>query len=169
MLTRLFVACFLTLSASAQVGTARPSFADYPAKEIFRGKPAPPKLVSNGDRAFRTRIRYGAKLPVEFAGRFTLPRWGCGAGCNAFVIVDSRTGRVYDVPFSLEDLPYDWLEKHTHERHDRMTFHPDSRLMKLDACLDERDCGFYDYLMVDGKGLRLLRKELLPPEFQPQQ
>jgi len=41
--------------------------------------------------------------------------------------------------------------------------------MKLDACLNEKDCGLYDYLMVDGKGLRLLRKELLPPEFQPQE
>ena len=160
MLKRLSVGCFLTLFVSAQVGTARPSFSDYPVKEIFRDKPAPPKLVTKGDQAFRTRIRYGAKLPVEFAGHYTLPRWGCGAGCNAFVIVDSPTGRIYDVPFSLEDLPDSWEEKHAEGPHDRMAFRPDSRLMKLDACLNETECGLYDYVMVDGKGLKLIRKEL---------
>lgn len=169
MLKRLSVACFLSLSLGAQVGGTRPSFSDYPAKEIFRGKPAPPKLVTKGDRAFRTRIRYGAKLPVEFAGHYTLPRWGCGAGCVAFVIVDSLTGRVYDVPFSLQDLPYSWEEKNADEPHDRMAFRPDSRLMKLDACLNETECGLYDYVMVDGKGLKLIRKELLPRAFQPAQ
>ena len=29
------------------------------------------------------------------------------------------------------------------------------------------DCGFYDYAMVDGKGLSLIRKELLPKQFNP--
>ncbi len=169
MLKRLSVACFLSLFLGAQVGGTRPSFRDYPVKEIFRGNPAPPKLVTKGDRAFRTRIRYGAKLPVEFAGHYTLPRWGCGAGCNAFAIVDSLTGRVYDVPFSLEGLPYSWVEKHADEPHDRMAFRPDSRLMKLDACLNETECGLYDYVMVDGKGLKLIRKELLPRAFQPAQ
>jgi hypothetical protein len=118
---------------------------------------------------FRTRIRNGAKGPVEFAGHYTLPRWGCGAGCSAFAIVDSITGRVYEVPFSLEDLPYPWLDKQEGEGHQRMDYRPDSRLMKFDACLNETDCGFYDYVMVDGKGLELVRKELLPPEFQPKQ
>jgi len=169
MLTHVCLACVLTLSVYAQVAKMRPSFSDFPVKSLFRGKPVPPKLVTKGDRAFRTRIRFGAKLPVEFAGHYTLPRWGCGAGCNAFVIVDSLTGRVYDVPFSLADLPYSWIEKHANEPHDRMAFRPDSRLMKIDACLNETDCGLYDYVMVDGKGLMLLRKELLSTEFQPEQ
>lgn len=161
--------CLVTLSLGAQVLSRRPSFSDYRVKEIFNGKPAPPKLVTKGDRAFRTRIRYGAKLPVEFAGHYTLPRWGCGAGCSALVVVDSLTGRVYDVPFSIEDLPDSWLQKHGDEPHDRMAFRTDSRLIKFDACLNETDCGLYDYVMVDGKGLKLLRKELLPIQFQPAQ
>jgi hypothetical protein len=169
MLKCLCLACLLTFPLGAQVTSKRPSFSDFPVKKIFRGKPAPPKLITKGDRMFRTRIRFGAKLPVEFAGHYTLPRWGCGAGCNALAIVDSLTGKVYDVPFSLEDLPYSWIEKHANEPHDRMAFRSDSRLMKIDACLNETECGLYDYVMMDGKGLRLLRKELLPTEFQPEQ
>lgn len=168
MLRQLCLVCALALSAGAQVST-RPSFSDFPVKEVFRGEPAGPKLVTRGEQMMRTRIRNGAKGPVEFAGHYTLPGWGCGAGCIGFAIVDSITGRVYEVPFSLEDLPYQWLDTHEGEGHPRMDYRPDSRLMKFDACLNEIDCGFYDYEIVDGKGLKLVRKELLPPEFQPKQ
>jgi hypothetical protein len=163
------IACVLTFSIGAQVAAPRPSFSTFLVTEIFYGKPAAPKLVAKGERMFRTRIRIGADNPVEFAGHYTLPKWGCGAGCNAFVIVDSMTGRIYDVPFSLVDLPNAWVEKHADEAHDRMAFRPDSSLMKIDACPNEMDCGLYDYVMVDGKGLELVRKELLPAEFQPTQ
>jgi hypothetical protein len=38
--------------------------------------------------------------------------------------------------------------------------------MKVNGCPNERDCGFYDYIMVEGEGLKLIRKRLLPKEFQ---
>jgi hypothetical protein len=167
MLRRVGFLCALALSAGAQVTSTRPSFSDFSVKEVFHGTPVPPKLVTKDDQMMRTRIRNGAKGPVQFAGHYTLPGSGCGAGCIGFAIVDSITGRVYGAPFSLEDLPYQWLDKHEGERHERMDYRPDSRLMKFDTCLNEVDCGFYDYVMVDGKGLKLVRKELLPPEFQP--
>ena len=47
-----------------------------------------------------------------------------------------------------------------------MEFHPNSRLLKINACPNETNCGLYDYVMVEGKGLKLIRKELLPQEFQ---
>ena len=47
-----------------------------------------------------------------------------------------------------------------------MEFHPNSRLLKINACPNEQNCGLYDYVMVERKGLKLLRKELLPDEFQ---
>ncbi|MBZ5523337.1 MAG: hypothetical protein LAP21_13965 [Acidobacteriia bacterium] len=106
-------------------------------------------------------IREGAKSPVEFAGHYTVPRWGCGAGCNAFVVVDSITGTVYD-GFTVADLPLSWLEKHAEP--ERMEFHPGSRLLKINGCPGEQNCGFYDYLMTEGKGLKLVRRELLPSE-----
>ena len=110
-------------------------------------------------------IRSGADSDVEFAGHYTVPRWGCGTGCNGFVIVDSISGRVY-AGFGVAELPFKWLEKHGGEEMARMEFHPDSRLLKINACPNEQNCGHYDYAMVDGKGLKLIRKELLPEGFQ---
>lgn len=159
---------FLAFAASLFAGEARmrPKFKDFPVEQIYRGSPAVPKLVTRSERTFRTMIRLGANANVEFAGHYTVPRWGCGTDCNEFVIVDSLTGTVYDVPFSVDELPGTWEESHSTEDHKRMEFHPDSRLMKLNMCPNEKDCGFYDYVVVDGKGLRLLRKELLPKPYQ---
>ena len=156
----------LTAALSADEPRMRPQFSDFPVKEIYRGTPAVPKLATPGERMFRTRIRFGAKAKVEFAGHYTVPRWGCGTGCSGLVIVDSISGRVYEVPFSVVELPGSWEESQDSGPPERMEFHPDSRLMKFDMCPNEHDCGFYDYLMVDGKGLKLLRKELLPKQFQ---
>jgi hypothetical protein len=110
-------------------------------------------------------IRTGADSDVEFAGHHTIPRWGCGTDCNGFVIADSISGKVYD-GFGVAGLPFKWLEKHGGEEMERMEFHPDSRLLKINACPNEVNCGLYDYVMVEGKGLKLHRKELLPQEFQ---
>jgi hypothetical protein len=114
---------------------------------------------------FSAMIRKGAKAKVGFAGHYTVPAWGCGAGCTDYVIADSITGTIYDGLFVV-DLPPAWLEEHGEE--ERLEYHPDSRLLKVNGCPDERDCGFYDYEMVDGKGLKLVRKELLPQKYQPQ-
>jgi hypothetical protein len=59
-------------------------------------------------------------------------------------------------------------EAHNPGNHERMEFHLESRLMKLNMCPNEKDCGFYDYVMIDGKGLRLVGRQLLPKEYQPQ-
>jgi hypothetical protein len=102
---------------------------------------------------------------VEFAGDYTLPRFGCGAGCSAFFIVDSITGKVYD-GFGIADLPNKWLEKQSGDQPLRIQFIASSRLLKINGCPNEQDCGYYDYVMVDGKGLKLVDKWLLPQEFQ---
>lgn len=141
---------------------SRPDFKDYSVLRVYSGHPAAPKL-SKAQRTFRTRIREGAKSPVQFAGHYTVPAWGCGAGCSAFVIVDSITGAVYD-GFSVADLPPSWVEKHPDQL--RMEFHPQSRLFKINGCPNEENCGFYDYVMTEKMGLRLVKKELLPKEFQ---
>jgi hypothetical protein len=141
---------------------SRPEFKDFAVETVYTGTPAPPKLNSDW-RTFRTRIREGAKSPVEFAGHYTVPRWGCGAGCSLFVVVDSITGTVYD-GFVVADLPLSWMEKNGESL--RMEFHPNSRLIKFNGCPSEQNCGLYDYEMIEGKGLKLVRKELLPKEFQ---
>jgi hypothetical protein len=149
--------------AAQQLQNVRPDFQDFPVKSVYTGAPAAPKL-SRDDRTFRTVIREGAKSRVEFAGHYTVPRWGCGTGCSFFVIADSIAGTVYE-GFVVTDLPYAWMEKHGELK--RMEFHPKSRLIKFNGCIGEQNCGFYDYVMLEGKGLKLVRKELLPSEFQP--
>ncbi len=162
----ILLTCYLLFQVvPAQVEKPRPKFSDYPVKEIYRGRPARP-IITTEFRSFRTRIREGANSEVDFAGHYTIPRWGCGAFCNAFVFVDSISGKVYE-GLGVSELPLTWEEKHEGEDIERMEFHPDSRLLKINACPGEENCGFYDYVMVDGKGLKLIRKELLPKEFQP--
>jgi len=162
------IIAFLAIGAClfGEEAKPRPKFTDFPVTKIYQGTPAPPTLVNQGQRTFRTMIRRGAKNQVEFAGHYTVPAWGCGTECVEFVIVDSITGKVYDVPFSAVNLPMNWLEGHGLDAYKKMEFYPDSRLLKFDGCPNERDCGFYDYQMVDGKGLVLVRKELLPSQYQ---
>jgi hypothetical protein len=152
----------------AQHVTPRPVFRDHPAKQIYKGKPAPP-LLTKDQRSFRTMIRRGAKSRVEFAGHYTVPRWGCGSSCSQLVIVDSITGKVYDVPFSIVEFPMSYLETLDSENCKRMEFHADSRLMKMDGCPNETNCGYYDYVMIEGKGLELVRKGLVRKKYQPEQ
>ncbi len=145
-------------------GPPRPKFSDYPVRNIYHGKLAPPAITKEF-RFFRTMIRRGARSYVEFAGHYTVPSWGCGTECIGFVVVDSVSGKVYG-GFGVAGLPFTWVEEHGGDAIERMEFHPNSRLMKINACPNEANCGLYDYVMVDGKGLKLIRKELLPKEFQ---
>jgi hypothetical protein len=160
----LLACCLLPQGICSQAEKPRPKFSDYRVKEIYRGKPAPP-VLNEDQRVFRTMIRHGAKSSVTFAGHYTVPRWGCGTDCNGFAIVDSITGRVYDGS-GVAGLPFKWLERNGGEKMERMEFHPNSRLLKVNACPNEANCGLYDYVMVEGRGLKLVRKELLPEEFQ---
>ena len=164
MRVSVLVFCLLTLGLSQRDAKPRPNFTDYPVKDIYQGKPAPP-LITGEFRSFRTMIRHGSDSHVEFAGHYTVPRWGCGTECNAFVVVDSINGTVF-AGFGVNGLPPSWLEKHGGNAVQRMEFHPNSRLLKVNACPNEENCGLYDYVMVEGKGLELVRKELLPKESQ---
>ena len=123
------VCVLLMIGASGwtQQPKTRPDFKAYAVEKIYAGAPAAPKL-SRDQRTFRTMIREGAKSKVEFAGHYTIPRWGCGAGCSTFVIVDSLTGAVYN-GFNVADLPAAWIEKHGDQ--EQMEFHPNSRLIKI--------------------------------------
>jgi hypothetical protein len=166
MARSLSIILIIGMALSGQTSEHRPAFADYPVKAVFTGRPAPP-VMSGYQRTFRTVIRTHAKSPVEFAGHYTVPLFGCGAGCSAFYIVDSVTGKVYDGS-GVSEFPGDWLERNSGDLPDRLEFHKDSRLMRINGCPNETACGYYDYIMVDGKGLKLIKSQLLHEEYQPQ-
>jgi hypothetical protein len=47
---------------------------------------------------FRAEIRKGAAKGPNFAGHYTVVRWGCGSDCLQIAIVDARTGKVHHPP-----------------------------------------------------------------------
>ena len=104
--------CLMSLGQGTrlELQKSRPHFDDYPMRHVYRGKPARP-IITKAYRSFRTRIRLGADSDVEFAGHYTVPRWGCGTDCNVFVIVDSISGTIYE-GLQVEGLPAKWLESH---------------------------------------------------------
>src|SRR5437016_5101059 len=77
--------------------SALPKFQDFGVADSFKGKPAEPDTRSSWlGRRFRTVIRRQSRAGPNFAGRFTVVRWGCGSSCIMFGIVDAISGKVYD-------------------------------------------------------------------------
>lgn len=76
-----------------------PQFKDYAATDYYQGKTVSP-IITKDDRTFRTRLREGAKEKPNFAGRYILTAWGCGALCLMGAVIDARTGKIYWLPHS---------------------------------------------------------------------
>lgn len=95
-ITRVLVLLLFGLAARAETAdSSRWSFEHYPAVKDFRGNPAKPILLTPHERIFRTQIRTQARTGPNFAGHYTVVKWGCGAPCLAFAIVNARTGAIY--------------------------------------------------------------------------
>ena len=110
-----------------------PTFAAYPAREIYAGPRATPKLRPRTDAwRFRTRIRQIARQKLNFAGHYCLGSWGCGSECLHFAIVDARTGSVY----YRQDLSCDYAwGLHHRDVATPIAFQLTSRLLVLDCAL----------------------------------
>ena len=64
---------------------------------VYNGKLADPDFTSNEDaKMFRTRITEGCEDGINFSGYFTLIYWGCGTSCQYGVIVNRKTGEIFD-------------------------------------------------------------------------
>jgi hypothetical protein len=139
----------------AAMQAALPTFADYPATGTFKGKIARPRIRSKAARMYRTAITEGAKEGPNFAGHYTIVRWGCGTGCIGFAIVDANTGHVFTPPFYVA-----WRHQREESLRDRelLEYQPDSRLLVITGSRDDRDQGEYFYVWEKGK-LRLVRVE----------
>jgi hypothetical protein len=74
-----------------------PQFKDYSVANFYKGKNAAP-VITKDDRTFRTRLREGAKEEPNFAGRYILTTWGCGAMCLMGAVIDAKTGKIYWLP-----------------------------------------------------------------------
>lgn len=127
----LILAGFLALPLSIHGQAKLPRFEDYPAPRTFKGKPARAKIVGPRVRLFRTMIRNGAATGPNFAGHYTLVKWGCGSSCQLLAIVDARTGRVY-IPAGLLQLDTDpWAGGDPLAAEESVQFRRNSRLLVL--------------------------------------
>lgn len=120
--------------------------ADYPAKEVLRGKTRLPDFKKR-DRDFnmyRTRIRDGMREGPNFAGKYSLVQIGCGTGCSFVIMGDNKTGRPSNFPRGGEDNLYLQLK-----------FSLNSRLLAAQWFGDKCYFEFFEY---DGKNWKTLSK-----------
>lgn len=160
------LACALARAAWAQSSDKPiPRFEDYPVKSVFAAKPAPPVFTTPEQRRYRTRIRDGVSVGrgvwtgswkdakeragPNFAGHYTVIRWGCGSDCLMMAVVDAETGTVYSPPLSGAGtdffVPMDIMSDR------EIDFRLDSTLMVLrNACRKDRtECGIYYFKWKD--------------------
>lgn len=128
------------------------SFQHYQAVADFKSVPAKPVLITPRSHANRTQIRTQAANGPNFAGHFTLAKWGCGSPCLAFVIIDARSGTVYDPGFSVGCADKKGMGAN-------IEFKVSSSLLITTGFSQEGGCGtdFYEW---DGRSLNFLH-------FQP--
>ena len=84
------------------------SFNDFKVRLIDNRKYAELDLKSNkGANYFRTILReaYNADT-ANFAGHYTFVFWGCGSPCQSSMLIDRKTGKIYDAPEA--SLGYDF-------------------------------------------------------------
>ena len=109
----------LLAAALQQVARELPRFDEYRVDDSYQGPAAAFNAASSKlARAYRTRLREGAKKGPNFAGHFTLVSWGCGSSCQEWAIIDARTGRAFD-----------WVARSTAGAE----FYPNSRLFIVDS------------------------------------
>lgn len=85
-------------AASTYSAASAPKPENYPASIIPNIVPAKPQVVSKHAKLFKAKITEGAKLGPNFAGHYTVVRWGCGMDSFMFVVVDAITGKIYEPP-----------------------------------------------------------------------
>jgi hypothetical protein len=139
----------LVIGVSANFANAQdlPTFEDCPA--TIQARHATPRLTFTDARSrqYKTVIQDAAKGPVNFAGRYILATWGCGAGCVMAAAIDAKSGRVTALPFTVSDWPLDVSEP--------LSFHANSCLLVVRGSRNESsEHGTY-YYMFDGTAFRL--------------
>jgi len=136
----------------------KPKFGDYAVSEIYRGRNAPLRLTRE-DRTFRTRLKWAVNnQKPNFAGRYIITSWGCGAGCIVGAAIDAKTGKVSWWGFSLccwsgEDEDVAGFSF----RGNLVEFRKDSRLIAFYGVRNEEegDHGIHYYKIENGRFVHL--------------
>lgn len=134
-ITAIYILVLLTFSGNIAAQNPEPHFKDYPAIETYNGKNAS-IVLSRDDRMYRTRLREAAAQKPNFAGRYILVAWGCGAECLMGAAIDAKTGKVHWIPFT----PCCWGGKlDDKEGFEAIDYRLDSKLIIFSGARNEKD------------------------------
>lgn len=155
---------FATVIALLNTGVAAvdtaPQFEKYKVPPSAIAKPASVRLDSHPKaRTFRTVLRDGAKEGPNFAGHFTIVKWGCGTACISVGVVDALSGEVY-FPRQLQPLAYQAVTDETPPLQYRL----DSRLLVVAGSPMDREGNEGIYLYV-WSGRRLKEVHRVPKDW----
>jgi len=107
--------------------------------------PHAPILATALDRKYRTVIREAAAVGANFSGHFAIATWGCGTGCEDFVMIDVKTGAIFD-PKAYE-VGSHYPQQQDYEpgwvcHSNLINYRRDSRLLVVEGCiLEGKQCG----------------------------
>lgn len=91
---KIFILVFLSflLNTEAFSQVKEECFSNFPVDTLLVKK-KPPLQFLDGTYSYRTNIRETyEKQKVDFAGYYSVVKWGCGSGCQAQAFVNLKTG-----------------------------------------------------------------------------
>ncbi|HEV1284808.1 MAG TPA: hypothetical protein VNU44_05835 [Bryobacteraceae bacterium] len=111
------------------------------------------------DAEFNRSLQDAAKEGPDFAGQYTVVRWGCGSNCAVLAVVNARTGKIYRFPFIAAGgvyIPPDHV----------ISYRLNSSLLIITGTIDDEHCGKY-YYNWNGARLSLLKTLPFPCNIDP--
>ncbi|MBZ5538316.1 MAG: hypothetical protein LAO31_20380 [Acidobacteriia bacterium] len=160
LLAPVFVLAIIGPNNQALARENVPKFKDYPVTEIYKGVTAPLILTRDGLR-FKTRLHRAAeKQKPNFAGRYILTTWGCGAECVMGAVIDAKAGRISWWNFTVCCWGSD-----ADEKFNPIGFRLDSNLLVFSCLRNEKegDRGAHFYRFENGRFI-YIRSILTPKE-----
>jgi len=91
-----FFLCGLFKSQTAESKSS--AFEEFSASSIFEGQIAEIDYSTEFAKSFKERIERAKEIGVNFAGKYIIMIWDCGASCQTGAVVSAADGRVYELP-----------------------------------------------------------------------
>lgn len=129
IITPILVCCLISADAQDIAGYR---FSDYPATLQNNSKGKSPDYAGNpAMKKNQANIRKRYTGAPNFAGTYQVLTWGCGTGCLTGVLVDTRNGKIYELP---ELAANNCGRASEHAKDDRLIIRKTSRLLLSAGC-----------------------------------
>ena len=142
-----------------------PDFAKFPVRSVYHGPPAKPKFRSgsdiwpDSDPRFRSAVEFELAKGANFAGSFTIVQTTCGSGCSYSVVIDTRTGKIF------ENLPFDMVVVPPGELHG-LSYRRESRLLIVEGFVNESKKPTRSFYVWEGTTFRLVQTAPIRSAFK---